>query len=167
MRTLLNWRYFADELLKPNETTALRILHEHGADAYSKYMQQHTKEKPALPRLLFTDNCAAAAKSLSSAQPEESNPDDVKKCETLDDDYLDMIRYLCMAYKRRETRMPVKQWVDERFKAWASMNPNAGSDIALQVKMHLWDTRGREDKTAKSKVMVIRTGPRNAGVYAA
>ena len=98
LRFMLSWKHAKtlDTLKEFDENIAKSLFNENSIREYYMYMQMHSeRNRKVLPRFLVADHCEKTINAIQSAVFDTGgrNSEDVKKTNSLNDDFLDALRY--------------------------------------------------------------------------
>lgn len=93
----------------PTEADLEHILRTKGELELTKVLRQIEQSKSeTLPVLQIWSNCSNLIKGIQRAQESDTDSEDVKK---VDDDEIDMLRYLCAGFRPQMARTPKEVWI--------------------------------------------------------
>ena len=135
IRNMLRWQTM-HEMVKPNLDYARELAA--GADGYLKanaYMDMFKGQKPeVLPGVLIHDCCPILIQAIPKACANPNKPEDVLEWESDDnsigDDPLDSFRFLLMAFRDHEDKVPFDVWVQQEVDKHLPIT----SDINLRIQ---------------------------------
>ncbi len=85
------------------------------ATRYFQYCHAFDRAKETLPLLQVWKTCPMLIAAIPTAMHDEAhNPEDVRKTNEKDDDFMDTVRYLLMYHRHAIAQVPLKQFVQDR-----------------------------------------------------
>lgn len=116
IRSLMRFRSrTARPISELDQVYARQLLETSGSEAMLKYLSEfESAPDVVIPKLQITDNCTHLIEAIQSLvyDTDGTNPEDVKKTETIEDDLGDAFNYLCSLYRVWEERLPRSVFMD-------------------------------------------------------